>query len=158
MQLASCIVCLTKENQVPKASVTPPEVAILRKMHMQNYGGDPVQNIKIHLPGPKNKHLDDAGHWKNYNPHIEAARLRNQYGTVPKTQISYFDTLYPNAQGNPNLLPQTFDEVAFIPAAEAAKHNSPATMILPGAPGYDEKEEVKFEPPVVQEPESLEPA
>lgn len=144
MQLASCIVCLTKENQVPKPSVTPPEVAILRAMHQKNYGGDPIIEVKV-----------TREDWKGYNPFNEIARLRAKYGNVPKTGVTYFDTLFPGATNNPTLIPSTFKSVEYVPAEVTASHQAPSRAMIPGEPGYEEP--VKFSPPVPQSPVNDEP-
>lgn len=126
MQLASCTVCLTKDNHVPKPSVTPAEVAILRKIHSKNFGGDPVIDVKIHTED-----------WKNYNPQVEIARLRAKYGGNAKGH-TWFDEAFPGASNNPSIIPDTFDKVKWIPTHVATNNEAPSQVKLPGEPGYEE--------------------
>lgn len=135
MQLAACTLSLTIHNQVHKPSVTPPEVAILRAIHQQNYTqGDPVSDIR------------NLREYKRYNPATEVARLRARYGQHPKKQEPWVDVLFPGVGNNFKLLPQSFDDVKFVPAQQTADGVAPSRIFLEGEPGYEEP--VAFVPPV----------
>jgi hypothetical protein len=98
MEVGNCRLKINKlGSDVPKNTVTPAEVQVLRKAFFESANGDPITEIEVFGTTKRS----DAN---------EVQRLRTRYGSLKpgKDAKAYVETMYP---GETPRLPQTFEEL-----------------------------------------------